>query len=101
MWQHCNNSFVMDTATIHADNLPTLSDTAGVTITAVNPWRIKKFDNIYSGGNYYGALGGTVRIYVIATRTPITSCTGELICTDTVIEIWEQMRNWWVFMTKA
>ena len=33
----CNNTFVIDTATISANALQTLSDTAGVTITAVNP----------------------------------------------------------------
>ncbi len=75
----CNNSFVIDTATIHADNLPTLSDTAGVTVTAINPWRIKKIPvTFYSGGNYYGALGGTVRYMIIVYKTTPFGCTGEL-----------------------
>ena len=75
----CNNTFVIDTATISANALPTLSDTAGVTITAVNPWRIKKIPvTIYSGGNYYGALGGTVRYMVIVYKNTYFGCTGEL-----------------------
>ena len=66
----CNNSFVIDTATISADNLATISDTAGVTITATNPWLIKKIPvTTYSAGNYYGALGGTVRYMIIVYKT--------------------------------
>ena len=75
----CNNTFVIDTATISANALPTLTDTAGVTITAVNPWRIKKIPiTTYSGGNYYGALGGTVRYMVIVYKNTYFGCTGEL-----------------------
>ena len=75
----CNNSFVIDTATINATSLPTLTDTAGVTITAVNPWRIKKIPvTTYSGGNYYGALGGTVRYMIIVYKNTYYGCTGEL-----------------------
>ena len=33
---------MMDTASINANALPTLTDTAGVIITATNPWKIKK-----------------------------------------------------------
>ena len=76
----CNNSFVIDTATINATNLPTLTDTAGVTVTATNPWKIKKIPvTTYSAGNYYGALGGTVRYMIIVYKnTYCWGCTGEL-----------------------
>lgn len=76
----CNNSFVMDTATITAQNLTTLTDTAGVTITATNPWKVKKIPvTTYSGGTYYGALGGTVRYMIIVYKnTYCWSCAGEL-----------------------
>lgn len=76
----CNNSFVIDTATITAQALPTLTDTAGVTITATNPWKIKKIPvTTYSLGTYYGALGGTVRYMIIVYKnTYCWGCTGEL-----------------------
>lgn len=76
----CNNTFVIDTATINAQNLPTLTDTAGVTITAINPWKIVKIPvTLYNAGNYYGALGGTVRYMIIVYKTtPWWSCSGEL-----------------------
>ncbi|HMD00094.1 MAG TPA: hypothetical protein VKH37_08065, partial [Ferruginibacter sp.] len=83
----CNNSFVMDTATITAQNLPTLTDTAGVTITATNPWKVVKIPvTTYSGGIYYGALGGTVRYMIIVYKnTPCWSCLGELNLSSTQI----------------
>ncbi len=76
----CNNTFVIDTATINATSLPTLTDTAGVTITAINPWKIKKIPvTVYSSPNYYGALGGTVRYMIIVYKsTPCWTCSGEL-----------------------
>ena len=76
----CDNTFVVNTATINAVNLPTLSDTAGVTITATNPWKIKKIPvTTYNAGTYYGALGGTVRYMIIVYKTTYCwSCSGEL-----------------------
>ena len=83
----CNNTFVMDTATINANALPTLTDTAGVTITATNPWKIKKIPvTTYSAGTYYGALGGTVRYMIIVYKnTYCWSCSGELNLTSTLV----------------
>lgn len=76
----CNNTVVIDTASISADFQPTKTDTAKVTITATNPWKIEKIPvTTYSGGIYYGALGGTVRYMIILYKnTYCWGCTGEL-----------------------
>ncbi len=76
----CDNTFVIDTATINAVNLQPKTDTAGVTVKATSPWRIEKIPvTFYSVGTYFGALGGVVRYMVIIYKnTPCWSCTGEL-----------------------
>lgn len=83
----CNNTVVIDTATISADSQPTKTDTAKVTITATNPWKIEKIPvTTYTGGTYYGALGGTVRYMILLYKnTYCWGCTGELNLNSTQV----------------